>query len=79
MVSWVPPGITSHFKRHFPSPENADNRSYVNYIHLHAQNIPIPKGKQAQFCGSCHNGHGPIHFPAFGDPVSHHSGLGGSA
>ena len=36
--------VDSHFKRHFPSPEeNADNRPYVNYIHLHAQNIPIPK------------------------------------
>ena len=71
--------VDSHFKRHFPSPEeNADNRPYVNYIHLHAQNIPIPKGKQAQFCGSCHNGHGPIHVPTFGDPVSHHSGPGGS-
>jgi len=31
----------------FPSPnrirKTADNRSYVNYIHLHAQNIPIPR------------------------------------
>jgi hypothetical protein len=36
--------VDSHFKRHFPSPEeNADNGSYVNYINLHAQNIPIPK------------------------------------
>ena len=30
-----------------PSPnrirKNADNRSYVNYIHLHAQTIPLPR------------------------------------
>jgi hypothetical protein len=41
MVPWVPPGITSHFKRHFPSPKKmSDRRDYVVYIRLHHQTIP---------------------------------------
>jgi len=42
----TPLPVDSHFKRHFPSPEeNADNRSYVNYINLHTQTIPYTQGK----------------------------------
>jgi hypothetical protein len=39
-----------------PSPnrirKTADNRSCVNYINLHTETIPIPKGKHAQVCGA---------------------------
>jgi hypothetical protein len=39
---------------------------YVNYINLHAQNIPIPKGKQAHFCGECRRGHSLSLAPLWG-------------
>jgi hypothetical protein len=67
-----------------PSPNRickmSDNTHYVNHIHLHAQTIPpIPRGKQAHFCGG--RRHGIAHpWPRFRvPPVRHHSGLGGSA
>jgi hypothetical protein len=58
--------------------QTADNRSYVNYTHLHRQTIFIPEGKQAQFCSGRHRGHS-LSLAHFRGADDHHSGLGGSA
>ena len=88
----LPSSAHSRNKRHFAFAESklphgklphacqmADNKSYVNYIHLHVQTIPIPKGKQAQFRGGCRRGHSLSLGPLWGALIGHYSGLGGSA
>ena len=56
MDSWVPPGITSRYKRHFSFTESlpqgiastkmSDNKAHANHIHLHTQTIPYTLGKK---------------------------------